>query len=280
MIISGGGARGAFAVGALKALQEKGMLDFDLIAGASTGGLIAPLALTKDLGTLIDIYTNTSTSQVVRKRFLPFALLFGDSIYDTTPLENLIRDHLPEAKADTVLNSKTRLFIATTELQSGRAMYFSNGKCPHPDLDSAFTEMTSPAMLRRVMLASSNQPIFMPPIEINRKQYMDGGLRDISPVRVALLLKIPDITIIDMIPVEDEVEHKSFKRIPDLIGRGLDIMSREIVEGDIASAKNARAKLTIIKPLKTLNKNPLDFDPKAMRKMLEIGYNRANEVLG
>lgn len=83
-----------------------------------------------------------------------------------------------------------------------------------------------------------------------------------------------------MIPVEEEAENKPFKRIPDLIGRGLDIMSREIVEGDVASAQHAGANLTIIKPLKNLNKTPLDFDPKAMRKMMQIGYARAKEVLG
>lgn len=188
LIISGGGARGAFAVGALKALQERNLLEYDLIAGASTGALIAPLALMKDIATLEDIYSNTTTDQVVRKKFLLFALLFGDSIYDTTPLANLIERFLPDAKAHSILNGKTALFIATTELQSGRAMYFSNSNSPHPDLDSAFTKIENPKMLRRVMLASSNQPIFMPPIEIHGRQYMDGGLRDISPVRVALLM--------------------------------------------------------------------------------------------
>lgn len=279
LIISGGGARGAFAVGAIQALAERQMLDFELVAGSSTGALIAPLVITKDIPTLVQIYSNTSTHQVVRKRFLPWALLFGDSIYDTTPLARLIDTFLPNQKADSILNGKTDLYLATTELQSGKVMYFSNRKSPHPDLDSAFTQMGSAENLRRVMLASSNQPIFMPPIEIHGRQYMDGGLRDISPVRVALLKKIKNIIIIDMIPEQNQADAKRFKRIPDLIGRGLEIMSKEIVEGDIDRAKKAGTKLTIIRPLENLNENPLDFDPIAMRQMLKIGYERANAVL-
>jgi predicted acylesterase/phospholipase RssA len=45
LVISGGGSKGAFAVGVLKYLfQEKGH-EYDIISGTSTGALIAPLPL-------------------------------------------------------------------------------------------------------------------------------------------------------------------------------------------------------------------------------------------
>lgn len=280
LIISGGGSRGAFAVGAIKALRDRQMLDFDLVAGSSTGALIVPLVVTREIDTLIQIYSNTTTDQVVRKRFLPWALLFGDSLFDTAPLAGLIQSFLPDSKAHSVLNSETKIFLATTELQSGKVMYFSNGESPHPDVDSSFMKMTSPHMLRKVMLASSNQPIFMPPISINGRQFMDGGLRDISPVKVALLSGIPEITIIDMIPEANEADNSQFTRIPAIVGRGLEIMSKEIVDGDIFRAQKNGIKLTIIRPPKGLNKNPLEFDPIEMKKMIGLGYETANEILG
>ena len=140
-------------------------------------------------------------------------------------------------------------------------------------------ELSDPNMLCRAMLASSNQPIFMPPIEIHGKQYTDGGLRDVSPDKTALFEKIKGITIIDMIPEENQAENITFKRMPDLVGRGLEIMSKELVEGDIARARDAGARLTIIRPKKNLNKNPLDSDPKAMREMIKIGYQTAKDVI-
>ena len=279
LIISGGGARGAFAVGAIKALQENHMLDFDLVAGSSTGALIVPLVVMKEVDTLIQIYSSTSTKQVVRKRCLPWALLFGDSIFDTAPLAKLIETFLPDEKALSVLQSKTKIYLATIELQSGKAVYFSNDKSLRSDLDTAFQKITSPQMLRDAMLASSNQPIFMPPVTINGRQYMDGGLRDISPVKVAVLAKIPEIIIIDMIPEENEYDNRLFKRIPEIVGRGLEIMSKEIVDGDIAQAQKAGVKTTIIRPREGLNKNPLDFDPVAMRKMLDLGYEAARSQI-
>ncbi|MCK5797226.1 MAG: patatin-like phospholipase family protein, partial [Deltaproteobacteria bacterium] len=40
LVVSGGGSKGAFAVGAIEVLRERGT-DFDLICGTSTGSLIA-----------------------------------------------------------------------------------------------------------------------------------------------------------------------------------------------------------------------------------------------
>lgn len=280
LIVSGGGARGAFAVGAIKALQEQGKLHFDLVAGTSTGALIAPLVVAGDIATLERIYSNTTTKQVMKKRFLPFALLCGDSLFDTSPLKGLIDEFLPDQKALAILRGKTQLHLAATELQSGKIMYFSNVNPPHPDMESSFMRMTGPELLRTAMLASCNQPIFMPPVEIDGRQYMDGGLREVSPVKVALLSKIRDITIIDMIPAANQADNRRFKKIPEIVGRGLEIMSKEIVDGDIDQAIDAGAKLTIIRPEKALNEDPLQFEREAMRRMMDEGYRTAKSVLG
>jgi NTE family protein len=42
LVLSGGGSRGAFAVGAVEVLHEANIA-FDIIASTSTGALIAPL---------------------------------------------------------------------------------------------------------------------------------------------------------------------------------------------------------------------------------------------
>lgn len=45
LVISGGGSKGAFAVGAIERLREAG-ITWDIVVGCSTGALIAPLVVT------------------------------------------------------------------------------------------------------------------------------------------------------------------------------------------------------------------------------------------
>ncbi len=271
LIISAGGSRGAFAVGAIKAFAAHGELDFELIAGSSTGGLIAPLAAIGEVNTLVSVYGNTTTKQVIRKRCLPLALLFGNSLYDTDPLKSLIDTFLPDNKAQAVLNSRTRIAIACTQLQSGEVCFFSNAAAKNRRLEDKVIKIADAAMLRTAMLASSNQPILMPPITIGNHQYMDGGIRDVSPVDVALLEGIKDITVINMTPEKSEPDQRQFTKITSIMGRALRIMLSEITEGDFEKARLAGARLTIIRPDKELNADPMVFDPAEMRTMMALG---------
>lgn len=122
------------------------------------------------------------------------------------------------------------------------------------------------------MLASCNQPILMPPISIAGRQYMDGGIRDISPVEVALLEGIRDITVINLTPEKTAPDEREFTRLLPIMGRALRLMISEITEGDLEKARLAGARLTVIRPKDELNKDPMVFDPQEMRSMVDLGY--------
>ena len=92
LVISGGGSKGAFAVGALAYMVEELGLTFDLVAGTSTGALIAPLAVLGDVDGLVRIYTSVETKDIIRKRNPVLAVLFHSSFYSSEPLEKLIRE--------------------------------------------------------------------------------------------------------------------------------------------------------------------------------------------
>ncbi len=80
LVLSGGGSRGAFIVGALEVLYESD-LDFDIIAGTSTGALIASLLPTKEIQVLRGIYSSVTTDDIIRQRNV-VEILATDSIYD------------------------------------------------------------------------------------------------------------------------------------------------------------------------------------------------------
>ena len=73
LVISGGGSKGAFAVGVIKQLAQRyPTLFFDIYVGTSTGSLIVPLAAIGEIGLLEKIYTTQSKGTIVS---IPLLLL-------------------------------------------------------------------------------------------------------------------------------------------------------------------------------------------------------------
>lgn len=193
--LSGGGSKGAYTVGILKYLVENDFSNFKIIYGTSTGALISCLfglySITKDkkyFNLLEDIYTSVSNKDILKPNHklaytlgketgtLIASFLFGGkSIYDTQPLESLIDKHMKEKDWDTLIN-------ANKEFEIGFCCY--NMQKAHSEI---ITNITHPDrnILRKAVLASSNQPIFMPPVNIFENcsdQYYDGGIKDYNPI--------------------------------------------------------------------------------------------------
>lgn len=64
LIIAGGGDRGAFAVGALREMFDREIDTFDVVAGTSTGGLIAPTAAIGEIEVLEKTCRNTEPEHI------------------------------------------------------------------------------------------------------------------------------------------------------------------------------------------------------------------------
>lgn len=317
LVVSGGGSRGAFAVGAIEVLKERGY-DFDLISGTSTGALIAPLVAVDRVDRLHDIYTQTTTKDVLRKNWLGG---FIESIYDTAPLRRLIDRQLEDLDLPAQLYlSHRRILVCTVNLQSGQAEYWSQRPGPGvrmiPDRET----------LARALLGSSNQPIFTPPVEVPRfsgEQHLDGGLREIAPLSIAIKHGARRIFVIVLCPEDAVTSKEPYRWLLPIGERALDLMTQEIVTNDLKRARQVNelldhirtlqerlekvrdeGKLTaelydelhgaiaapylsqkrpleliVIRPLSHLPTNGLDFEPAVMQDMLKTGRDRANAVL-
>ncbi len=122
LVVSGGGSRGAFAVGAIEVLRERGHR-FDLVAGTSTGGLIAPLVAIDRVDRLHQIYTETRTKDVLQVNLLGF---FRKALFESAPLRKLIDEQIEDLDLLRLLyDSACRVFICTVNLQKGRTEYWS-----------------------------------------------------------------------------------------------------------------------------------------------------------
>ena len=294
LITSGGGAKGAFSVGALKYLNEKkGIKTFDLISGTSTGALIAAMATVGKIDTLVDVYRNTQNGDVLdpenvlvniqKKR--PF-------IYDTHPLMRQIEQHIDAATFNDIMNSATKLCLNAISLQTGVVTIFSN-KVINFDAHYDHVLINSRQMLINALLGSSNQAVFLNPISINGQQYVDGGNREVVPTRVVVAnldeAEDHEVYVLSNNPV-DLVEYpgKEYTGILDVLIRAISIFIQEIRESDMETLANFKElasgmmKIYYISPNEELDREfttGLRFDFALMEAWLQEGFEKAEEVM-
>lgn len=309
LVLSGGGAKGAFTVGALKYLMVELGMGFDLVIGTSTGSLIAPLVAIQDIANLIHFYENVEQEDILMDRPDLPAFLFSDALNDSKPLERLIdRFFGDEKRYQRLLQSQTEVFITVVNMQTGKVEYGN----PHQD--------PKPVFLKKI-LASASVPVMMPPVTIGASQYMDGGVKEIAPLSKAIDEGATHILSIILSPNIDHRKpaEKEFKSSMEILRRTLELLTDEIVDNDLKVAtlyteairyieeikgrmkerfgftsaemrrifngiKNPfRGKrvihLTTIRPEEELVGSSLEFHPDQMREMVDKGYHRAKEIM-
>ena len=185
LILSGGGAKGAFGAGFLVGWGE--VTDprfarpaFDLVTGVSTGSLIAPLAFVGDAESYElanQIYRNPKTDWI-KERSLLSVLLDQDSLFDDDGLLNEIRTDLgPRISTIAAQTSEHRLLlVGTTNLNQGNSQAWNMTELATQVVDGTITEEE----FCRTNLSSASIPLVFPPQVIGGNVYVDGSTtRDI-----------------------------------------------------------------------------------------------------
>jgi NTE family protein len=212
MILSGGGARGAYEVGVLWYIFDDltRMLGrpprIDILCGTSVGAINA-CYLAAHLGDpvlglrrLVELWTELELTRVlgfgVRQVLtLPRVLLGGaegSGLFDVRPMADLVQREISwRAVARCLRSSMLRaLTVSCTEVSTGRTVVFMQ-------VAPALTVPTSapPRTLFRSArvgpqhaLASAAIPMLFPPVRIDDELYLDGGLRQNTPIAPALRL--------------------------------------------------------------------------------------------
>lgn len=103
VVMSGGGAKGAFQVGALDYLINEEGMDFQVISGVPTGSLNATILAQASKGELKEYqrilreiwFQIGSDRSIYLKRFLGevFLFLLKNSLYNPDPVKALLRRH-------------------------------------------------------------------------------------------------------------------------------------------------------------------------------------------
>jgi NTE family protein len=224
IVLSGGGARGAYEAGVLSYLfdnvypQLGNGFEFDTASGTSVGAIHAAyLAATSDLdlkaraqGILtpwqhmsFDDVFKLTVADLVR---LPLrALGFGKAkrstaggdvlggIVDVSPVKNLVANVVPWEQLESNLErgKPGALCVACTEVNTGRVVVFMHGpRCDTAAWDAdPNTHAIKTSIESRHVRASAAIPFLFPAVGIDGLHYLDGGLRANTPLSPAVRLR-------------------------------------------------------------------------------------------
>jgi len=315
LAISGGGSKGAFAVGVLKYIkQNKPEISFDIFCGTSTGSLITPLAVLAEISELERVYTSTTTKDILLKGRLIDRFINDDALFDVTPLVNLVKKTITDSRYNSIMNSGKDFFLATVCLQTGKITYFTNTSLAStPEFD--MIKISNKDELVRAIVASSNQPVFMSPVEIRGKQYVDGGVREYAPIQAAIADDATDIYAILLSPEIPNNDGRKFESLTDILLRSISLFSEDVSANDVRISKlfgdgiayinsvkqkildttdlteeeveafffskknpfqnKKELNIHIIRPDAYLGTDGLSFEPAQMKGMLDKGYATA-----
>jgi NTE family protein len=242
LVVSGGGSKGAFAVGAIRKLVNTFPgLEFDIYVGTSTGSLIIPFSALGEFDALQTIYTTQTTDKIINK-FNIGDRINEHSIFDAAPLWDLIEDNLSDAQCNDLLNGEKELYFTTTCLQSGNLTVFSNAADPFKSRNYENRKLINNLHLRKAIMASACQPVFMPPVKVNKgvpgagsemEQFVDGGVREYAGIEMAIDNGATEIFTILLTPGKSEPANIEFKSLFPILQRTIEIFTDDVGRNDL-----------------------------------------------
>jgi NTE family protein len=222
LVLTAGGARGAYQAGVLKRLGELSSLrerpsPFPIVAGASAGAINGTLLAargarfgeaTREIARVWsklrvdDVFHSDLCSLARTTAGLAFDFTLGGllgktrthGLLDTTPLGHVIeRVFPPRGIAEGIRRGHLyAVAVSATSYHSGRSFTFVEGRSGHPVWQKSRRLVLPVTLTPRHVLASSAIPIVFPPVRVVSQAgdlwFGDGGLRLVTPLSPAIRL--------------------------------------------------------------------------------------------
>lgn len=251
LVLEGGGGRGAYQIGACKAIKEAG-IEISMVAGTSVGALNGAMVVQRDIDKAYDIWYEIRPERVIRMAgeyierytdsgFKPEALkilinrikeVIAEGGLNVEPLEKLVKGVLDENR---IRKSDIGFGVVTVDITKRRAV-------------EIYKEDVPCGQLPDYVLASASFPVFKRAI-IDGRAYIDGALYNSLPINL--------------------VTNRGFKDIIVLRTFGMGIRRRVDTTG---------LNIISISPSDSLG-STMDFSNRSARRNLKLGYEDASRVL-
>ena len=223
LALSGGGAKGAFQVGVIHELIIHHGVDFETVSGTSTGAIQAAGVAQDEVDRLLDFWTGIrGNDDIYRGRGgLAWSVLTGkSSLYNPDPLKALLRSAFDDAK---IRATGKNLRLAVVNITNGELRIIAENTNNIADW----------------VYASSAQPPAFPPFETQDangriEQWVDGGLRDVTPFSAALRER-PRAVLVVRASAPPDWKPKAYKSLLDIGLRSVEILTAEVAENDLGN---------------------------------------------
>lgn len=279
LILAGGGAKGAYQIGAWRALRELG-ITFEAIAGVSIGAINGALIAQGDYDRAVELWSNAEVTSGIHIEaelhdsenlfsFSNLPQIFMEIIrnggVDVTPARNLIAEYIDEEK---VRNSGIPLGLVTFQLSSMKPV-------------EVFLDEIQDGLLVDYLMLSARVPGLHNQSPDGAK-YLDGGIYDNAPIGMLRDRGINRFVVVDIsgmkgVGHKDDFSCAEFVYIrpndPKELGEAFEF------DSSMNDMRMQMGYLDTKKAFGLLSGNRYYFRPKEYKLMQEkYGYRVLNEL--
>jgi NTE family protein len=263
-VLSGGGAKAAAHVGAVRALREAGLAPTRFI-GTSMGAAVAA-GFAAGLGPeeLVERMIRIGPAGIVRSWLAPWAGLWLRSLLRGDRLRGAIAELVP---ARSFAELAIPLTVTAVDLDTGALVSFGADGRDAPLVD--------------VLHASASLPLFYPPVTLEGRRLTDGGLRGVLPLGVAADVPADLVVAVDIGPGFDETPPSPAATAPPLVAihtAAMAILMASNTEAQLAlwRADPGRPELLYVRPRMD---RAATFLVRRAREFAEEGYRATQAAL-
>jgi len=275
LVISGGGAKGAWAGGLIQQMIEERGYDWDMYFGSSTGSLLITLIPLHKMEKLKEAYTSVNNKNIFSVN--PFTkkgkinvlnaicrVVKGKtSLGESGELEKLIKQMYSLEEFYEVRKLDKQTFPCATNYTKNRIEYVRN-------LDVTYDEYI------KYTWASTSVPLAMNFVDMNTYKYLDGGVIMHVPIQKAIDEGADEVDVIVLRPENVDNTPWHAENMFDVLMRTIDIMQDQISQTNVIigqlKAKEKNVKIRIRYTPYKLTDNSLIFNKEQMLKWWKEGY--------
>jgi NTE family protein len=246
LVLAGGGARGAYEVGALSVLlpllEQRGERPSTFVgtsvgainaaALAATSHLPAAESVARELERWEEVHTAAVIRPVIWRLPLTAARFAGgllgvpgvrlESLLDPTPLKRNLEQWIDWPQLHRNISARGQvgsLAVVATAARSGRPVAFVEGRLPAAALKSHVIDYVAATIEEPHVLASAAIPILFPPVRITEPRaaagwYVDGGTRLNTPIKPAIDMGADRVVVIGTGSVAPVPKHEGRHQAP------------------------------------------------------------------
>lgn len=270
LVLAGGGGKGAYQIGAWKALREM-RISFDAIAGVSIGSINGALIAAGDMNKAIEFWHNVSVEKGIKidgeladpeNLFSTknWGVLFREFVkkggFDASPATDYLKEYIDEGK---VRKKKIPLGIVTVHLSQSATPL------------EIFVEDIPEGELVDYLMASSNIPLATN-IGPEGERFLDGGVYDNTPIMTLRKRGYNKLIVIDISNIKGVAHNLYFNNSRVVYIRPYDLEDLGPsfdFSGEMIDRRIQLGYLDTRKAFGRLSGNIYNFTPEVFEAMVE-----------